>query len=48
MKIEITKCYLVQWIDDDGNEQESEYIFANSKKEVIDMIKGKDEENGKD
>lgn len=47
MKIQITKCYLVQWIDDGNGEDvevKSEYIFANSKKEVIEMLLGKDEE----
>lgn len=34
MKIRVTKCYLVQVLDEDGNEQACEYVFANTKKEA--------------
>ena len=29
MKVSITKCYLVQVLDDDGNELKCEYVFGN-------------------
>lgn len=28
MKIRLTKCYLVEIVDSEGNEIESEYVFA--------------------
>ena len=31
MKVEITKCYLVQLFDDDGNEIDYQYVFDNKK-----------------
>lgn len=31
MKVQITKCYLVQILDDNGNELEYEYVFGNKK-----------------
>jgi hypothetical protein len=29
MKVEITKCYLVQVFDEDGNEVACQYVFGN-------------------
>lgn len=34
MKIKVTKCYLVQVLDEDGNEQACEYVFSETKKEA--------------
>lgn len=34
MKIRVTKCYLVQVLDEDGNEQACEYVFVDTKKEA--------------
>ncbi len=31
MKVEITKCYLVQVIDEEGNELAYEYVFDDKK-----------------
>lgn len=28
MKVRVTKCYLVQVLDDDGNEVACEYVFG--------------------
>ena len=48
MKVRITKCYLVQVLDNEGNELESEYVFGDkedakahgkSLKELIKMEK---------
>lgn len=32
MKIRLTKCYLVEIVDSEGNEIESEYVFADRTK----------------
>lgn len=31
LKTQVTKCYLIQVLDEDGNEVECEYIFCNRK-----------------
>lgn len=31
MKVQITKCYLVQILDDEGNEVACEYVFGDKK-----------------
>ena len=31
MKVRVTKCYLVQVLDDEENEEASEYIFCDTK-----------------
>ena len=35
MQVRITKCYLVQVLDDDGNEVSCNYDFVNTKKEAV-------------
>lgn len=40
MRIEVTKCYLVQILDDEGNEITSEYTFKDNKREAMEV--GKD------
>lgn len=37
LKIQITKCYLVQVLDEAGNELKCEYSFGNTKKEAEDV-----------
>lgn len=34
----LTRCWLVEYIDDDGKEIDHEYIFAKNKKEAIEQI----------
>ena len=36
MKVVVSKCYLVQVVDDDGNELDCEYVFSSTKKEAED------------
>lgn len=36
MDVRVTKCYLVQVVDDEGNEVACEYVFSNTKKEAED------------
>lgn len=36
MKVVVSKCYLVQVVDDDGNELDCEYVFSGTKKEAED------------
>ena len=50
-KIEITKCYLVQILDEDGNEVACDYDFVPTKKdaektgrEMIEAVKRRDQE----
>lgn len=50
-KIEITKCYLVQILDEEGNEVASDYDFVPTKKdaertgrEMIEAVKERDKE----
>lgn len=39
MKIQITKCYLVQILDDAGNEIDCDYDFVNTKAEAMETGK---------
>lgn len=39
MRIEITRCYLVQVLDDEGNELASDYDFVATKKEAMETGK---------
>lgn len=34
MDVRVTKCFLVQVVDDGGNEIVAEYVFSNTKKEA--------------
>lgn len=34
MEVRITKCYLVQVLDEEGNELECEYVFGNKEDAV--------------
>ena len=34
MRVEVTKCFLVQVMDEKGNEIECEYLFCNTKEEA--------------
>lgn len=50
-RIEITKCYLVQILDDDGNEVACDYDFVPTKKdaektgrEMIEAVKRRDQD----
>lgn len=53
MKVQITKCYLVQILDDNGNELKCEYVFGNKndadktgkelKKELEERMKNENE-----
>ena len=50
-RVKITKCYLVQVVDEDGNEVVCDYDFVNTKKEaeqtgrdLIDALTCKDDE----
>lgn len=36
MDVRVTKCFLVQVVDDEGNEIVAEYVFSNTKKEATD------------
>lgn len=36
MDVRVTKCFLVQVVDDDENEIAAEYVFSNTKKEAQD------------
>ena len=51
-RVEVTKCYLVQVLDEDGNEVACDYDFVQTKKEaeqtgreMIEAVKRRDEEN---
>ncbi|MCF0106128.1 MAG: hypothetical protein HUJ53_05155 [Holdemanella sp.] len=39
MKARITKCFLIQITDDDGNEIDCEYFFSDTKKDAQDRAK---------
>ena len=50
-KIEVTKCYLVQILDEEGNEVASDYDFVQNKKEaeqtgreMIEAVKRRDQQ----
>lgn len=47
MRVEITKCYLVQVMDEDGNELACEYVFGDKEdaKETGRMLKRKCKED---
>lgn len=47
MKVEITKCYLVQVMDEDGNELACEYVFGDKEaaKETGRLLKRKCKED---
>lgn len=49
MKVEITKCYLVQVLDNEGNEVACEYVFGDKEgaKKVGERLKGEVKNNGK-
>lgn len=34
MRVRVTKCYLVQILDDEDNEQACEYVFPDTKKQA--------------
>lgn len=48
MKVRITKCYLVEVLDEEGNEVSCEYVFGDKDeaKEAGKRLKGEVEKNG--
>lgn len=38
-RIRVDKCYLVQLLDEEGNEIKSEYVFTRSKENALDYAK---------
>lgn len=48
MRVEITKCYLVQVLDDEGNEVACEYVFGDKEeaKETGKRLKEEVKDNG--
>lgn len=43
LKTQITKCYLIQVLDDDGNEIECEYVFSDRKEAELRAKEMKDD-----